>query len=357
MHKLIVLVIALSAVAFATTRTPIATIPTASGNNRFAAQNDIIVVGDGGPSSGLMVYQVGTWKQIATLNFPSSNIGVAGIAIQDDYVAVGVFNFSDSQGETFIFQKPSGGWATEGVSAILTASDGTQLGGTPAVWGNTLISPNRGVAYVFVEPMGGWVDATETAQLTASDNPPYFGGGAAITGPVGSGGNLVVVGSGTNAYVFVEPQGGWASMTQTAELAGNGFAAGLTAAKSTIAFVTFWQQTERGDLDQIYIYTEPEGGWANASTPNFTAVAASNDGMTQPTLSQDAEVLVAGLGSSDYKAPHLSLDRTYLWHANKNFGPTPIKLSTGLGSVYGATVAGPYAYAWDEDSVFVFDGK
>ena len=76
----------------------------------------------------------------------------------------------------------------------------------------------RRSAYVYVMPTGGWVNATQNAVLTASD--------AAVLTSVAISGNTVVAGSPTAdgvkpqagaAYVFVQPAGGWANMTQTAK--------------------------------------------------------------------------------------------------------------------------------------------
>lgn len=78
-----------------------------------------------------------------------------------------------------------------------------------------------GKAYVFVKPAGGWANATQTAELTPSDGVPgrFFGWRVAICG------NTIVVDAGSYdgskmqaVYVFVEPEGGWANMTETAKL-------------------------------------------------------------------------------------------------------------------------------------------
>jgi len=74
---------------------------------------------------------------------------------------------------------------------------------------------------VFVRPPNGWMNTTETAALTPSE----FGGslGASIT----TNGTTVVAGAPSfskdgfaqgAAFVFVEPNGGWVNMQETAEL-------------------------------------------------------------------------------------------------------------------------------------------
>jgi hypothetical protein len=358
------LVLAFVSSAFAEPpRTPIATIASGVPSTIFAAQNGILAIATSEPgvTSAILVYEAGTWSQIAALNLGNSNIGVTSLAIQNDYVAAGIFNDSTMEGAVYIFQKPQSGWADEGVTAILTPTNQTpQFGAEVAVWGNTLIVSDRNVAHIFVEPKGAWVNGNQTADLTASDNPSYFGAGVAIAGPVGAGGCLAVVGSSANAYVFVEPEGGWNSMTQTAELGGNGGAGRASAAQSTIAFVTPGGSGSH-ELSQIYIYTEPKGGWVDASNPNFTATASTAlgyIGVAGIALSQNAQVLAAGVGSSDFHKDYY--DWGFLWHANKGFGSSPIRLSTeGVNNgIYGATVAAQYAYTYDRaGNVYVFDGK
>jgi hypothetical protein len=112
--------------------------------------------------------------------------------------------------------------------AKLTASNGGgALGFSVAIAGNTVVAGERGTgtpAFLFVEPAGGWADMTETAQLTASDQAQlFFGDSVAISG------NTAVVGAPPNqsipdnadpggAYVFLKPPGGWVNMTETQKL-------------------------------------------------------------------------------------------------------------------------------------------
>jgi hypothetical protein len=119
----------------------------------------------------------------------------------------------------------------------LTASDGVlgdQFGWSVSVSGNTVVvgapfhpvglNLGQGAAYVFVEPQNGWTSMTQTAELVASDGAAlaFFGSSVAING------DTIVVGAGSTtvhgnphqgaAYVFVMPANGWKNMTQTAEL-------------------------------------------------------------------------------------------------------------------------------------------
>jgi hypothetical protein len=77
---------------------------------------------------------------------------------------------------------------------------------------------------VFVEPSGGWADMTQTAELTASDGASKDALGTSVSisgGTVVSGAPYATIGGNLDqgaAYVFVEPSGGWSNMTQTAKL-------------------------------------------------------------------------------------------------------------------------------------------
>jgi hypothetical protein len=142
------------------------------------------------------------------------------------------------QGAVYVFVKPAGGWAGSLTSvAQLTASDGEigdRLGQAVAVSGDAVVcgayqnDTARGAAYVFVKPEGGWATMNQTAKLTASDGAAYdwFGYSVAITG------NTVVVGASDannfqgKAYVYVKPKSGWETTSKfRAELiAGDGSA-------------------------------------------------------------------------------------------------------------------------------------
>jgi hypothetical protein len=145
------------------------------------------------------------------------------------------------QGSAYVFEKPVAGWSDMTQTAKLTASDGAQddyFGNSVAISEDTVVVGAYGVdktinevtyfdvgqSYVFDKPVGGWSDMTQTAKLTASDGAAIddFGYSVAISG------NNVVVGawgyddnglsSSGSAYVFEKPGTGWSDMTQTAKL-------------------------------------------------------------------------------------------------------------------------------------------
>jgi hypothetical protein len=156
-------------------------------------------------------------------------------------------------------------------TAMLTASDGAawgDFGDSVSISGNTVVVGSypfarvcngpmeppgyqppvvvvHGAAYVFTEPGGGWADMTQTAKLTASDDA---GGNDGFGDSVSISGNTIVVGANepypathpSSAYVFTESAAGWASATQTAKLAASdgaaydGFGVSVSLSGSTV---------------------------------------------------------------------------------------------------------------------------
>jgi hypothetical protein len=100
--------------------------------------------------------------------------------------------------------------------------------------------------------------------------------------------NTVVVGAnGTNSlagavYVFVRPSGGWADMTQTAEL-GLPPSGGAALGSSVSVFGNIVISGAIGDTighnaDQgaVFGYLKPAGGWVNTSTPNLSVTGSDS---------------------------------------------------------------------------------
>jgi hypothetical protein len=169
-----------------------------------------------------------------------------GIGVSGDTVAAGAFGHGgfkivigpggpefvpiSTVGVVYVFVKPPAGWSgalTE--NAKLKASDGDQsdaLGISVAVNGDNvfagapgLVFGREGSAYVFVKPGSGWAGTlTETAKLTASDAAfdDHFGSRVAVAGSTALIGARSTSGSPGTAYLFVEPNAGWAgALTET----------------------------------------------------------------------------------------------------------------------------------------------
>ncbi|HTA23458.1 MAG TPA: hypothetical protein VK763_07995 [Terriglobales bacterium] len=244
--------------------------------------------------------------QIATLTSSDSGAGFGtSVAISGNIIVVGAANTSNfskqaTPGAVYVFVKPAGGWKDMTETVKLTASDGISgdaFGNSVSISGNTIavgaffVNNFSGRVYVFTCSSGG---CTQAAELSASDSDgilDYLGCSVAISG------NTVVAGSyGHNnfqgsAYVYVEPSGGWADMTETAELTTfNGKASddvGFSVAISggTIVAGAPGAFTSYG---AAYVYIEPPTGWA--TTGNFTAALGAPDAVQGDSFGQSVGI-------------------------------------------------------------------
>ncbi len=272
---------------------------------RSRIDGNTVVVGaaftSGGGEAYVFVKPGGSWKnmtQTAELTASDEAPGIAfgtAVGISGNTVVVGaigaVVNGNLAQGEAYVFVKPAKGWKNMTETAKLAASDGEMafnfgtgvgIDGTTVVVGSPRASaqnPGPGSTYVFVQPTGGWVDMTQTAELTASDGIDYddFGQSVAISGAT------VIVGAPEleSAYIFVEPVGGWANMTETAE---------LTASDGQSDDGFGWSVSVNGDTavagspnnqvhGAVYVFVEPANGWSNMTeTAKLTTPGANQFG-------------------------------------------------------------------------------
>lgn len=209
-----------------------------------AVKGDTIAVGAIFVSSTyLFAKPAGGWitstqtAKLTSTALPSTERFGVSVGISEDTLIVGAIGINSTIDSAYVFVKPGAGWITTTQTAKLTASDGAigdGFGGSMAFDGNTAIiaAPNdaigannqQGSAYVFVKPDEGWITSTQTAKLTASDGAAtdLFGWSVAL------GGDRVVVGAvfddvsinndQGSAYVFVKPKGGWVDMTEMTKL-------------------------------------------------------------------------------------------------------------------------------------------
>jgi len=196
-------------------------------------------------------------------------------------------------------------------SAELIASDragGDNLGASVAVSGNTIVAgtpfhkvganSGQGAVYVFTEPNGGWSTATQTAELTASDGAP----GDELGSSVAVSGDTIVAGailndsqSGQGAvYVFAKPAGGWTDATQSAELTASDGAAndklGLSVAvngPTITAGAPYHAAGDNAAQGAVYVYTKPAGGWTNATQ---SAELTASDGAASDQLGSSVAI-------------------------------------------------------------------
>jgi len=204
-------------------------------------------------------------------------------------------------GAAYVFVGPVSGWTNMTETARLTSTDGGDvgLGQSVAISGHTVaaggptLNTDQGAVYVFVEPAQGWTNRTQTARLTPSDGPEGdMGYSVAISGDTVVGGAPSANGlAGNGAYVFVKPESGWKSRTETAKLTashGTGFKLGysVSISGSTIAVGAPRRGSANG---AVYVYVKPDPGWRSATEtarltlpPRFNqfgySVAAYNEG-------------------------------------------------------------------------------
>jgi uncharacterized protein (DUF2345 family) len=278
----------------------------------IAMSDDTVVVGDFDAN----IEQFGTvdvfvkpangWSnmtQTATLSSSDNGIGFGvSVAISGNIIVVGAANTSNfnkqqsTPGAAYVFVKPAGGWKSMTETVKLTASDGVDgdaFGNSVSISGNTIavgaffVNNFSGRAYVFTCNANS---CSQAAELSASDSDgilDYLGCSVAISG------NTVVAGSyGHNnfqgaTYVYVEPAGGWANMTETAELTtyngkgsdNLGFAVaisgGTVVAGAPGAFSYY---------GAAYVFVEPTTGWA--TTSNFTAGLGAPDAIQYESFGQ-----------------------------------------------------------------------
>jgi hypothetical protein len=250
-----------------------------------------------GTSSGL--------SQLAEL-LPSNagqfdNFG-SSVAITGNVIAV------TGCGGICVYIKPSSGWRNMRETATLTASDGAPLTAVAAS-GHAIVGVSsgffgNGAAYVFVEPNTGWTNATQTAKLTSLEGA-FLSSVAIDASTIVGGASAQTVGSNQfqgEAYVFVEPSGGWANMTETATLTASDGAAGdemgfsVAISGSTIAAgAPFASTGGLGNQGGSYVFVEPVGGWLDMTqTAKVTASDGSYGAQFGRSLSISGNIIAVG---------------------------------------------------------------
>ena len=239
------------------------------------------------------------------------------VAVDGDTAVVSTYRDNNVKGAVYVLTRQSGTWS---VVAKLTASDGDagdHFGYSVAMDGDTVLvgatandgnSSGSGAAYLFVKPNGGWVTATQTAKLTAYDGATSDSFGHAVA----MDGDTVVVGAyrdddnglgSGSAYVFTKPSDGWADATETAKLTASDGAAGeyfgLPVAVSGDTVVV----SARGDINDrgaVYVFTKPSDGWATTTgTVKLTAFDGADDDDFGISVAVDGVSVVVGAWYDD----------------------------------------------------------
>ena len=286
-----------------------------------AVEGDTMVVSaveydDYDPGSGsvyVFTRQSGAWSQVAKL---TASDGAArdlfgfSTAVDGDTVVVSAPGDDDKgpiSGSAYVFVRQSGTWSQV---AKLTASDamaGEGFGEAVAVDGDTVVvgAPgdyDKGSAYVFVKPEAGWTTATETAKLTASDGAAVevFGFSAAVDG------DTVVVGATFDdasgaAYVYAKPAVGWDTATETAMLTpSDGVAYDFSVLSvaidaDTVVVSALWHDETQTDTGAVYVFFKPEAGWTTATeTVKVTSPHGEDGDQLGVSVDVDGDTVVAG---------------------------------------------------------------
>jgi hypothetical protein len=331
------------------------------GGNAVAISGDTIAVAAPFADVYVFVKPSSGWRDATqTAKLTAANGDPFGsVAIDGSTIVAGAPSSAVPAGAAYVFVKPASGWANANETAQLTSSDGTagdDLGDAVAISGGTVVAgapfataanytngDGPGAAYVFTEPSGGWRNETEAARLDASDgvSGDMLGFSVAVSG------HTVVAGADDEfdsprqnpgaAYVFVEPQAGWSSETQTAKLTASdgapGDFLGNTVAihgNTVIAGAPF--ATVKGNSEQgaAYAFLKPTSGWANETQ---TAKLSASDGAGN-------DVFATGLGMSGdtvaFGAPGAAVHRhagqgaVYVFSASSSLQTATVKRTMSL---------------------------
>ncbi|MGO8746980.1 MAG: beta strand repeat-containing protein [Thermoguttaceae bacterium] len=357
--------------------------------------------------SGLSAY-VQQAKLTASGGAADNDFGNA-VAVSGNTMVVGAYEAAVGgnahQGAAYVFTESGSVW-TE--TAKLTASDGAAsnfFGDSVAISGDTVVvgapdatvgsNSDQGAAYVFTESGSVWI---QDAKLTASDGAAsaLFGYSVAISGDgtVVVGARLATVGvtakQGT-AYVFTDPSGGWASvsqpttqpMTQTAELTASDGAAddqfgnsvAIDSETDTVVVGAFGATVD-GNSGQgaAYVFAEPVSGWANMNqTAELTSSYGAASGTFGKSVAISGDTVVVGAywatvgGNSEQGAAFVFVEPGSTWAnmtqtaeltasdgaANDQFGNSVAidsETDTVVVGAYNATVGGNF----EQGAAYVF---
>ena len=266
----------------------------------------------GGAADDLFGASVALYGDTIVVGAPGDQITVPGGVVRS--------------GSVYVFTKNSGVWGEAANLTATNAAEGDLFGNSVAVDDDTIAVgtyqkddnsiTNSGLAYVFVKPeVAAWATTTETVQLRASDQAANdnFGRSVAIdTGTivVGAsgdriGGTDVSTGS---AYVFTEPNTGWANSggAETAKLtASDGahtdqFGRSVAVDGDTIVVGAHQNDDDGSDSGSIYVFIKPTNGWEGTSgTVKLTASNAATGDRFGIALALDGDTALVAAPRND----------------------------------------------------------
>lgn len=245
-----------------------------------------------------------------------------GVAVDGDYAVIGAFGDTagaSESGSAYVFHYNGSSWVQQAKLTAAGAGSSDWMGTRASISGDTIVVgaygddhsglSNAGSAYVFEKPGTGWADMTQTAKLTASD----AGTNAYFLGSVVDGDTIIAsarndsTGSGLPAiYVFEEPVGGWADMTETAKLtasdaeAGDSFHALDVDGETIVGGAYNADHSGLTEPGAVYTFQMPGGGWADATEDDrLTAFDAADTDYFGVAVALEAGTLVVGARQDD----------------------------------------------------------
>ena len=283
----------------------------------------------------------GSWVQQAKLtekdgtHYDSFGCSVS-ISSDGSYIVVGARKFNNP-GAAYVFKQPDGGWATtDTYTAKLTDKNGSSTakfgcsvsisseGSYIAVGAEEMNTDGHatGAAYVFKQPDAGWATTdTYTAMFTDKNSSSTARFGCSVS--ISSDGGYLVVGAeemetdGTPAgaaYVFKQPDGGWATTdTYTAMLTdkegrgGDDFGCSVSVSSDGgYALVGASSHPFTGEFTTgaAYVFKQPDDGWA--TTDMYAAKLTASDGANDDrfgdsvSISSDGSYILVGANLAPY---------------------------------------------------------
>jgi hypothetical protein len=247
----------------------------------------------------------------------------SSVAFSGTTLVVGAPGRQNDKGAAYVFSKPAEGWShASSFNAELHAPifrEGCPLlGNSIALAGNTVVvgapgsyyegsydcgSQLNGEAYVFVEPEGGWageLDPTVTLTPSTSALEDEFGTSVAIS----EDGDVIAVGAPRAnavqgaAYVFQKPSsGGWAGALVQQQLSHSGGVAGEEFGHAVTltpdASSLVVAAPGGGPASAAYVYAEPAGGWSATPGEPEKLGSPGADGFGYSLAASDGTILVA----------------------------------------------------------------
>lgn len=282
------------------------------------------------------------------------------VTISGDTVVVGAVGFGGYKGAAYVFAPPKQGQNNKAITetAKLTASDGQpgdEFGswGAVSIVGNIIaigaplatIGPNQrqGAVYIFVEPKGGWRTMTETIKLTASEGAAYdsFGISTGLSSDTLAVGAYDANQAQGKVYVFNEVGG---QVKQVAELTASDGAAGdllgISVSVSSHTVVAGAPLNDNG-TGAAYLFVEPESGWMDMTQTAKLTASDGKAGARMEAVSILASSVVAGAAESGPAgAAYLFVEPAGGWTdmtETAEFGPSDGQLDDGFGASVAVT--------------------